>query len=409
MSIMGRMLQYRGAEQDFDADKMLPGMFAVSTDKKYVRMCFSPGVVERIALYEAFEEDMKQIQFILATCEDIQVAVEAFKSLAEQHSEKAKKEAEHSKKEADRSKMCADRAEEAANRAEAVTDVGISTVDKPGIVKPDNNTLGINQDGTIYNKKYPDMTVKFIRSNNVQYVRICHITVNDTYQDMPLTFSLKGRASLSTARISIKFKNINGTNPEINTFSCQGDRTYINKLHLYKITELGNIYELWCEQGGSYDMFSVSDVSYTNGGVYVTWLDETSVGLPVTYHKRYTCSYADISITDNLLATVSGTALDAKQGKILNDKITELNRNLDNLIKVKTLIQTVKMPAGTSTVNFNPEIPSGGIMIAITSIVANTHIQTSVRNAVRSGININIYNAGTEVTTDIRLDIAYIG
>lgn len=321
MSIMGRMLQYRGVEQDFDADKMLPGMFAVSTDKKYVRMCFSPGVVERIALYSAFEEDVKQIQLILATCEDIQVAVEAFKSLAEQHSEKAKKEA-------DRSKMYADRAEEAANRAEAVTDVGISTIDKPGIVKPDNNTLGINQEGTIYNKKYPDMTVKSIMSNNAQYVRVCRITVNNTYQDMPLTFSFKGRGSLSTARISIKFKNINGTNPEINTFTCQGDRMYINKLRLYKITELENIYELWCGQGESYDVFSVSDVSYTNGGVCVTWLDETSVGLPITYHKRYTCSYADISITDNLLATVSGTALDAKQGKILDNKITSLNRNL---------------------------------------------------------------------------------
>lgn len=74
-----------GAEDDFDADQMTAGEWAVSTDAKYVRMCFSPGIVRRMATYEAFEEDMKIIQQILATCQDIQVAVEAFERLAEQH------------------------------------------------------------------------------------------------------------------------------------------------------------------------------------------------------------------------------------------------------------------------------------------------------------------------------------
>ncbi len=38
-----------------------------------------------------------------------------------------------------------------------------------------------------------------------------------------------------------------------------------------------------------------------------------------------------VTITNNLLATKSGTALDAVQGKVLDDKITELNSSLTDL------------------------------------------------------------------------------
>ena len=37
-----------------------------------------------------------------------------------------------------------------------------------------------------------------------------------------------------------------------------------------------------------------------------------------------------VTITNNLLATKSGTALDAVQGKVLDDKITKLNSSLTN-------------------------------------------------------------------------------
>lgn len=79
----------RGLEQDFDADQMTAGEWAVSTDTKYIRMCFAPGIIVRMATYEAFEQDMHEIQTILATCQDIQVAVDAMEKLAEQHSKDA--------------------------------------------------------------------------------------------------------------------------------------------------------------------------------------------------------------------------------------------------------------------------------------------------------------------------------
>lgn len=66
----------RGNEADFDPSKMLPGEWAVSTDTKYVRMCFSPGIALRMATYEAFESDMAEIRKILSECQSIQTAVE---------------------------------------------------------------------------------------------------------------------------------------------------------------------------------------------------------------------------------------------------------------------------------------------------------------------------------------------
>lgn len=87
----------RGMEEDFDPDQMVAGEWAVSTDLKYVRMCFAPGLCYRMATYEAFEEDMKEIQIILATCQNIQIAVEKFAELAEQHKTNAEEYSVESK------------------------------------------------------------------------------------------------------------------------------------------------------------------------------------------------------------------------------------------------------------------------------------------------------------------------
>lgn len=93
-TIKATMQMRRGAERNFDPDQMTAGEWAVSTDSKKVWMCFAPGIVRRMATYEAFEEDMKVIQQILSTCQDIQDAVEAFERLAEQHKDDAAQSAQ---------------------------------------------------------------------------------------------------------------------------------------------------------------------------------------------------------------------------------------------------------------------------------------------------------------------------
>lgn len=84
-TIKATMQMRSGREEDFDSDQMTPGEWAVSIDTKYVRMCFAPGMCLRMATYEAFEQDMKEIQTIIATCQNIQEAVEAWAKLAEEH------------------------------------------------------------------------------------------------------------------------------------------------------------------------------------------------------------------------------------------------------------------------------------------------------------------------------------
>ena len=80
MSIQGTIKMRTGLEADFDPDKMIAGEWAVSTDAKYVRMCFAPGVIIRMATYEAFEADMGEIRDILLEAKTVQEAVQIIQS-----------------------------------------------------------------------------------------------------------------------------------------------------------------------------------------------------------------------------------------------------------------------------------------------------------------------------------------
>lgn len=56
----------RGQLKDFDANKILPGEFAVTIDEavenQKVFMCFSAGTIKELATKEDFEADLKSIQ-----------------------------------------------------------------------------------------------------------------------------------------------------------------------------------------------------------------------------------------------------------------------------------------------------------------------------------------------------------
>lgn len=143
-TIKATMQMRYGLEEDLEPDQLTTGEWAVSTDTKKIWMCFAPGLVRRMATYEAFEQDMVEIQTILATCRDIQTAVEAFEQLAEQHKDDAASSAllseswahgetgiregetkDNSKYWSEQSKSEANRAREEADRAAAVVGFNI--------------------------------------------------------------------------------------------------------------------------------------------------------------------------------------------------------------------------------------------------------------------------------------------
>lgn len=138
-TIKATMQMRYGLEEDLEPDQLTTGEWAVSTDTKKIWMCFAPGLVRRMATYEAFEQDMVEIQTILATCRDMQEAVERFEQLAELHKNDAASSAllseswahgetgiregeseDNSKYWSEQSKSEADRAREEADRAAAV-------------------------------------------------------------------------------------------------------------------------------------------------------------------------------------------------------------------------------------------------------------------------------------------------
>lgn len=137
----------RGLEADFDADKMVPGEWAVSTDTKYVRMCFEPGIVLRMATYESFEADVSMMQDILADCKDIQTAI---KRIQTEINQQARITVEYSKSAHEYAQSAAKSAQEAkryADNASAVTNVQIAAKTRAGIIKGGEN--GIAEDGTL--------------------------------------------------------------------------------------------------------------------------------------------------------------------------------------------------------------------------------------------------------------------
>lgn len=126
-----------GAEENLDPDQLTTGEWAVATDTEKVWMCFRPGLVLRMATYEGFEQDMKEIQDILAECQDIQTAVAAFEKLAEDHEERSKYYSSQSKLYFQQAEQTANDAVQAINSAFENINVGLPRF----VINPDDGKL----------------------------------------------------------------------------------------------------------------------------------------------------------------------------------------------------------------------------------------------------------------------------
>lgn len=170
--INATMQMRRGNEQDFDPNQMTAGEWAVSLDSKKVWMCFAPGLVRRMATYEAFEEDMTEIQTILATCQDIQEAVEAFERLAKQHKNASEDYSKLSKSyavgtggeiregdEIDNAKEYARRAKESAERASEIAGGNFILQSEKGVA---SGVASLDSDGKVPKIQLPSLKAEDI-------------------------------------------------------------------------------------------------------------------------------------------------------------------------------------------------------------------------------------------------------
>lgn len=226
----------RGKEDELDISKAVPGEWLVSTDTRYVRMCFAPGIVLRMATYEAFEADtqkfIEQMEQILSETKTVQEAVEriqneiedsvitvenyvesakGYSNLSNTYAMQSKMYAEESNNYADDSYNEAERAKMYAENAEAVTNVKIASQTEAGLMRGGENyvdesgTLVLTKqttDATLYNSYSGGLKINRITgaSKQNQYTGrnlIPYPYYETTHEDNGITFTDNGDGSVT--------------------------------------------------------------------------------------------------------------------------------------------------------------------------------------------------------------------
>lgn len=212
----GRILVRRGDEINYDPEKLMPGEWALSTDKKIVRICVSPGETIRMATYDAFEEDMKKIEEILATCQSIQEAVIRINT---EISQKADAVAEYTAQ----AKQYRDEAKQFRDEAETFAPSGYSEL----VENVEKNTVKID---TVIEKA--DLRIKETASGE-------SIHLTDSADAKVVEFTLYGKAKQETTTGAQLFnydawknvRTLNGTSVFENngvTISATSNDAYTN-------------------------------------------------------------------------------------------------------------------------------------------------------------------------------------
>lgn len=342
----GKILMRRGQEVNFDPNKMMPGEWAVSLDSKYVRMCFSPGVCVRMATYDAFEADMVQIQRILAECQTVEEAVQRIyeeikdvavdverietaaasaleseenalnsANLAVQSANTATQKAEEAEESANIASTKAEQATEGANTAtqkasEAAESAGnvrnMSEVSQSYAVGGTGTREGEDTDNAkYYNQQASDNADRAEeaaeRASAVADVGVATTEKAGLVRPDGETIRVDLDGTIHADRGTTSYTDLENK-PTINDVELTGNKT---------IDELGGLTE-------------ESTVSFTEAEERTNIEATDNVKGIFGKVKKW---FADLkphafsNPTNNLLATVAGTPLDAVQGKVLDDEI----------------------------------------------------------------------------------------
>lgn len=348
-TINATILMRGGAEADFDPDQMSAREWAVSTDTKKVWMCFKPGIVLRMATYEGFEADMVEIQTILSECQDIKLAVERFEQLAEQHESQAEEwsiaskswavgdtgtrdgeDTNNSKYWSQQSKSEADRAKSEADRAASI--VGFSVDD----------ALSETSINPVQNKVITEaLSGKIATDGDASLATV-------TFSRAAALANIQSGDSMATAlgKLSKLYAELEGGG--MSYWALKGGIEIPANADLNNCAKIGNYY---CSSNTNAATLSncpitnafIMKVFYSNGGgTHITQqLHQYSTG--TIYLRIKTVSFGTWTawrlltptLANNLTTTTEGSALDARQGKVMNDKITELNGNIGKTIMMK--------------------------------------------------------------------------
>lgn len=301
-----RMQIKRGNEVDFDSERMLVGEWALSTDERIVRICVAPNVCIRMATYDAFEVDMAQIEKILEECQTIEDAVELINS---QVSEKLQATIEYT----NQAKGYRDEAKQYRDEMAAVSDIGLATTEKAGLVKPDGTTITIDADGTIHSVGTQG-TIDYEELENKPSINGVELSGDNSLDDLGITTA--------------------DSKDNTVTFSQADERENIitNENHA------------------------------TLFGKIAKWFSDLK-------------THAFVNPIANLLTTETGYALDATQGKVLDDKISAVSDSLSDFPIYKSGDLASVVTSDYCTINSCTYQIVGGIIMLSLNITTNSDVQ----------------------------------
>lgn len=330
----------RGAYSEFDPLKMKAGEWAVSTDsdtkKQQIWMCFAPGVVKRMGTVEDFDTEIQRL--IQNYLDGIAQSVSQAQKSAELATSKAQESA-NSASNAKESEIKAKNSETNAKTSETNSAKNKSEAQKyaeqakeiseslSGALRPlgtinfaDLPTTAEATSGDMYNIADQFTTTTDFKEgagNIIPAGSNVYLTI-DRYWDVlagtPVT-GVKGAKEVYYRR-----GNVNITPTDIGA-----------------VAEDGNI--------------SNTTVTFADTTTRVNLVSGEKASVGFRKIKKWFAdlkSFAFKDLANNLTTTTTGSALDASQGKILNDKYGELNQSLGNLkTDFKINLDGIKIKAGT--------------------------------------------------------------
>lgn len=330
----------RGAYAEFDPLKMKAGEWAVSTDsdtkKQQIWMCFAPGIVKRMGTVEDFDTEIQRL--IQNYLDGMAQSVSQAQKSAELATNKAQESA-NSASNAKESEIKAKASETNAKTSETSSAKSESEAQKyaeqakeiseslSGALRPlgtinfaDLPTTAEATSGDMYNIADQFTTTTDFKEgagNIIPAGSNVYLTI-DRYWDVlagtPVT-GVKGAKEVYYRR-----GNVNITPTDIGA-----------------VAEDGNI--------------SNTTVTFADTTTRVNLVSGEKASVGFRKIKKWFAdlkSFAFKDLANNLTTTTTGSALDASQGKILNDKYGELNRSLGNLKTDFDKLNSIKIKVGTA-------------------------------------------------------------
>ena len=351
----------RGAYAEFDPLKMKAGEWAVSTDsdtkKQQIWMCFAPGIVKRMGTVEDFNVEIQRLiqsyldgmaQSVSQAQKSAQTATEKANSASSSASQ-AQKSAELATSKAQESATSANNAKASETKAKA-SETNAKTSETSS-AKSESEAQKYAEQAKEISESLSGALRPLGTINFADLPNTANATSGDMYniadQFTTTTDFKEGAGNIipSGSNVYLTIDRywdvlagtpVTGVKGAKEAYYRRGN-VNITPTNIGAVAEDGNI--------------SDTTVTFADATTRANLVSGEKVSVGFKKIKKWFAdlkSFAFKDLANNLTTTTTGSALDASQGKILNDKYGELNQSLGNLkTDFKINLDGIKIKAGT--------------------------------------------------------------